>query len=267
MLGITLCLLLHAAPAPAPARLRWDPRIDLPVVGVGLTVWLGSEFALKSPLAPKACRWCETNAFDTAVRQVFNPSLAPSGYGLSGADAASNVLLVVTPLGMLGLDAILAWQSGGLDGFAADATIIAEAALIAMCLNQGVKFAVGRARPYTVGATAEQLAVPGQSDHFLSFFSGHTTFVFAAVAATGAVATLRGYRLGWLSWAIGVPLATATGILRLAADKHWATDVITGLGVGFGLGLGIPLLFHGRENGPQVTLAPMPGGVALAGRF
>ena len=64
-----------------------------------------------------------------------------------------------------------------------------------------------------------------------------------------------------------VPMATATAVLRLAADKHWATDVLTGLVLGAAVGVGVPLLLHGKEGGPRVQLAPMPGGLAVAGRF
>jgi membrane-associated phospholipid phosphatase len=180
---------------------------------------------------------------------------------------ASNVLLAATPLAMLGLDALLAWRDGALGEVPADVVIVAEATLVAMCLTQVVKFSVGRARPYTIGASAELLEVPEKADQNLSFFSGHTSFVFAAVAATGVVTTLRRYRLGWLSWVVGVPLAVATGLLRLAADKHWASDVLTGLAVGVAAGVGVPLLFHGLEGGPRLQVTPMPGGLALSGRF
>lgn len=219
MLTLVLAVAL-SQDAGAVARLRWEPRVDLPVTGAALAAWLVTELPAKAALAPDACRWCEPNAFDTGVRRLFNPSLTPSPSGLAGPDLASNLLLVATPMVMLGLDALLAWRDGALGEVPVDLVLIAEATLVAMGLTQAVKFAVGRARPYTVGASAEQLGEG--NDHFVSFFSGHTSFVFAAVAATGVVATQRGYRLAWLTWAVGVPLAAATGVARLAADKHWA---------------------------------------------
>jgi hypothetical protein len=63
------------AASPGPHRLKWDPRIDLPVTAVLGAGWLVSEFAVKAQLAPDACRWCATNAFDTGVRRLFNPTL------------------------------------------------------------------------------------------------------------------------------------------------------------------------------------------------
>jgi membrane-associated phospholipid phosphatase len=266
LVGIVVSFVLASSPAARP--LKWDPRIDLPVVGVTLAGWVSSEFALKSTLAPKACRWCETNPFDTEVRRVFNPSLAPSAFGLSGPDAASNVLLALTPLSVLGLDVLLSWRDGVLEQAPIDVALIAEAMLIAMCVNQVTKFVVGRERPYTVGASAALLDVPGQSDHFISFFSGHTTFTFAAVAAAATITSLRGYRLAWLTWVVGAPLAFTTAVLRLAADKHWATDVLVGMVAGAGIDIAVPLLFHGvADQGVRVQVSAMPGGLALSGTF
>lgn len=51
-----------------------------------------------------------------------------------------------------------------------------------------------------------------------SFFSGHTAIAFS---------TVGGPRL-----AFSLPLAIGTGNLRVAAGKHWITDVLVGAGVG-----------------------------------
>ncbi len=251
-----------------PHRLKWDPKVDLPIVGVTLAGWLSSEFLFKSKLAPSTCRWCEVNGFDLAVRRAFNPSLAPSAFGNPGPDAASNVLLYGTPVLMLGLDSLLAWRDDALGNAPVDIALIAEATLVASCLNQTTKFLVGRGRPYTVQASQALLdTAPGKADDFISFFSGHTTFTFSVVAATATVTKLRGYRLWWLSVAVGAPLALTTGLLRLAADKHWASDVLTGMVVGTAAGLGIPLLFHGIDDQVHVQVSPLPGGLALSGTF
>jgi membrane-associated phospholipid phosphatase len=39
-------------------------------------------------------------------------------------------------------------------------------------------------------------------------------------------------------------MATATRTLRIAADKHYASDVIVGAGVGFSSGYLLPVLLH-----------------------
>ncbi len=273
MPALVLALVLTAeaaGAAPAPARLRWDPRIDLPVAGVLAGGWALSELALKKPLAPDACGWCATNGFDTAVRRLFNPSLAPSAFGVHGPDTASNVVgFAALPVAVLGIDGLLAWLSGGTwRDFLVDGVLVLEATFAALLLNQVVKFAVARARPYTIGATPEELAgAKDPKDHYLSFFSGHSTFAFGLAVSAGMVATLRGYRHAWLAWAVGLPLAATTALLRLAADKHWASDILVGLAVGAGTAVAIPLVFHGREQAPAVSVSVLPNGVALSGRF
>jgi|APLak6261679142_1056127.scaffolds.fasta_scaffold00053_53 membrane-associated phospholipid phosphatase len=260
--SLVVALLVSQA---APQKLRWEPRADLPVTGALVTGWLLSEFAFKKQLAPAACRWCETNGFDTAVRSVFNPNLVPSAEGFGGAHVASNLVgFVALPLSMLGLDALLAWRDGVfVDAFPVDALLIIEATFSALGLNQAVKFAVGRGRPYTVGASPELLAGGHDlADNNLSFFSGHSTFSFGVVASAATVASLRGYRHAWLLWLVGVPLATTTAVLRLAGDKHWASDVLVGSALGLATGILMPTLLHGR-----VAVTPMGNGLSVSGRF
>ena len=231
--------------------------------------WLLSEVAFKKQLAPAACRWCETNGFDTAVRSVFNPPLSPSADGIRPADVASNLLgFVGVPL-MIGVDALLAWSAGSfLDTFPVDLVLILEATFSALGLNQTVKFAVGRARPYTIGASEELLATGHDpSDNNLSFFSGHSTFTFALAASAATVAGMRGYKHAWLMWALGMPMAAVTAFLRLAADKHWMTDVLLGTAIGTATGILMPTLLHGSIGPVTMRVSPLANGLAVSGRF
>ena len=265
--AIALAVMLSQA---APQKLRWDPRVDIPVTS-GLAVgWMLSEFVFKKQLAPEACRWCETNGFDTAIRSVFNPSLLPSAEGKVPAHVASNVVgFAAVPLAMLGLDALLSWREGVFaEAYLVDVLVILEATLSAQGLNQVVKFAVGRGRPYTVGATPEMLAEGHDiADNNLSFFSGHATLTFALVSSAATVATLRGYRSAWLLWLVGLPMATATSLLRLAADKHWASDVLVGSVIGCATGLLMPTLLHWRVGPITARVTPVANGLAISGRF
>lgn len=254
----------------ATHKLRWEPRVDLPVTGVLAAGWFVSEFAIKRQLAPSECRWCQTNAFDNAVRSAFNPTLAPSADGIGGPDLASNVLgFVGVPVVALGLDALLAWRDGVfMEDFWTDAVLILEAMMTAQGLNQVLKFTVARSRPYTIDASPELLA-QGHSvaDSSLSFFSGHAGFTFSLVCSAGTIAGLRGYRNAWVIWAVGLPLAAATSVLRIAADKHWTSDVLIGVAIGTASGILMPTLFHGRVGPVDAQVTPMPNGLAVAGRF
>ncbi len=264
--SIVLAVVLNQA----PHQLNWEPRVDLPVTGALVTGWLVSEFAFKKQLAANPCRWCAPNGFDTAVRVAFNPNLTPSAEGIGPAHVASNLVgFIGVPLAMIGLDALLSWRDGVfMDAFWIDLVLILETTFAAQDLNQAVKFAVGRARPYTIGASDELLAEGRDfADNNLSFFSGHATFTFALVSSAATVASLRGYRQAWVLWAAGLPLATATAVLRLAADKHWASDILLGAAIGTSLGIVMPTLLHGRLGPVTAQLTPMGNGLSLSGRF
>lgn len=267
---LALALATVVAASPAPHRLKWDPRVDLPVTGVLMVGWLTSELA-KDALAPATCRWCATNGFDTAVRRAFNPSLSPSASGIRPAATASDVLgFAGVPLVVAAIDALGAKDSPEfLKTWAVDMVIILEATFSALALNQTVKFAAGRGRPFSVDAPPELLAqAKDPRDANLSFFSGHTTFTIGLAVSGGVVGLLRGYQSAWLSWAVALPMALTTATLRMAADKHWMTDILVGAVVGSAFSVALPLLFHGREDAPvKVSVSPTPNGLSVSGVF
>ncbi len=253
-----------------PEALAHDLRVDVPVTAGLVAAWLVSETALKSSVAPPACRWCATNSFDLGVRGLFNAEMLPSASGFKGADVASTVIgLVALPIAMAGLDALLAFRGRHFrQTFWVDALLIAEATAVAMVLTQITKFSVGRARPYTVGGSSLN-PVPGATDDFVSFFSGHSSFAFAVVSSAATVMQLRNMPHAWLAWAVGLPLATATALLRLSADKHWASDVLVGTAIGLSCGLLIPRIFHPRKSrdGVSLSIAPSGSGAMVYGTF
>lgn len=87
-----------------------------------------------------------------------------------------------------------------------------------------------------------------------SFPSGHTATAFMT-------ATMLRHEYGHLSPWIGIggyTVATGTGLMRMANNKHWLSDVLTGAGIGIlstevGYYLG-DLLF--RDRGLRVTPPP-----------
>jgi membrane-associated phospholipid phosphatase len=81
-------------------------------------------------------------------------------------------------------------------------------------------------------------------DNNLSFFSGHTTDAFALAAASGTIGALRGYRWAPVSCVVAGSFAAITAYLRIAADKHWLSDVVVGMVIGAGIGFAVPYVFH-----------------------
>ena len=251
----------------APAELQYDLRVDVPVtVGLGAW-WLLSEFAFKHQLAPPRCRWCDRNALDDAGRALRAPVERQPA-----ASLASDVVgVIATPVLMVGLDAAFTRFGGGTWRHAAvDALLVIEAMVASQALNQVVKFIAGRERPLVAQLPEDQKPLTKQpDDNNLSFFSGHTSYTFSLVAATATIVRARGYAHWWVVPAVGLPFAVTTALLRLAADKHYLTDVLTGAALGVLLGVGVPVLFHRPVQVGPVTARLTAGGrgVALVGEW
>ncbi|HLU68397.1 MAG TPA: phosphatase PAP2 family protein [Kofleriaceae bacterium] len=249
-----------AAGPPLAARgsggeLELDWRLHAAVVVVGGIGWIASEALLKDELAPDECRWCGGNGLDDTVRGWLRWDDTGAAHG-----ASDLVAFGLAPAGAFGLTALAAWRDDRARDWPIDALIVLESVVLAADLNQLTKFAVGRARPFVRAGGA---GVADDPDNNLSFYSGHTSLAFSLATSAGAVATIRGYRAAPLVWGAGLTLAAATGWLRIAADKHYATDVLTGAAIGSAIGLAVPLLLRrapGGERAPRVGVAPLPGG-------
>jgi membrane-associated phospholipid phosphatase len=227
--------------ARADELFRYDLRVELPLLAAGGLGWVTTEL-LESRLAPSHCRWCDRNAdgsdgldgFDAAARRAFR--LAHPG----PADTASSLLAFgLAPALALGLDVAAAGQKHELRRVFVDVLIIVEAAVLAADVDQLVKFTVGRERPAEHAQSLMGLPTTSR-DGNASFFSGHTTLVFSLATASGMVATLRRDRLAPLVWALGLSVATVTGYLRIAADRHYLSDVLVGALVGSASGMVVP---------------------------
>jgi len=226
-LGALLALL--ALPAPASAQYR-DPdwAQEWAINGLLLSGWLVADL-FKEDLAPRTCRWCDTEDGrwrPPAPDRIARDSLLASSP--SAAATASDILAyVVLPGAALGVDALS--REGDWRGAASDATLISRGVASALMLNQVVKFSVGRARPYT-HVSPEPFA--DNPDQNLSFYSGHTSLAFSTVMSTGLVLSRRDSPYAPWVFGIGLPAAAAVGALRIAADKHYLTDVVTGAAAG-----------------------------------
>lgn len=263
---------LQTAPVSAPAtagvyELRHDWLVDGAITAAAGALWLGSEYVFKETLAPRQCRlFCETevNGLD-----AWGRSVRWSDSGLKTAAQLSDVgVYVALPIAVLGLDAYLAASNGATKAIPADYLLILESAALAQVLNQGVKFVVGRERPYWHFGTATSRELDDKpEDAILSFYSGHATFAFSLATAGATVTTLRGYRNRWVMVAVAAPLAVSVAYFRMAADKHYLTDVTLGALSGVLFGVAVPML-HGRsKDGAQIALVPAPNGAALVGVF
>lgn len=279
--GVVLAAPAAAAEKPQIAALRYDTRVDVAVTSMGAT-WLIMSELLKSRLVPEKCRWCYRtedgkdllNPYDGWVRHrlIWQDTRA--------ADITSSVLVfALEPASALGLTALAANHDQAMNGFPLDALIIAEATAVAGVLNQVAKFGFARERPFVHflprAPNAVRALTDSPSDDNLSFFSGHTTLAFVMATSSGTVATLRGYRLAPFVWGAGLTMAASTGYLRIAADKHYFSDVMTAAIIGSIVGVGVPLLFHSKASGGTTTAGttaqalstPPAPAISVSGKF
>jgi len=195
-----------------------DPAsIDL-YNGALWSVTAGIVSATASP--PGDPRWSERNGFDDAFRSAFKLG---SDSGRSAAASASDGLWAVSMAAPLLVDGLVTWSEGHCDQAFHVATHWMESMSLTALLVTSTKDVAARKRP-------------GSGDRG-SFFSGH-----AALSATGAGLLCRDsvknqiWGTGTLDQAVpcglGVAAALATGMLRVAADKHWMSDVLVAWTVG-----------------------------------
>jgi membrane-associated phospholipid phosphatase len=251
---------------PQGPRLRYDLPIDLSITAGGAALALSLEL-LTPKIAPSTCRWCDRdgngndalNNFDASIRSRVRWS------NTAAADKASTVIgYGLVPLSVAGIGWISAQREDRMAEFPVSFLIVAESAVLAVNVNQLTKLAFARERPEVHSRSPEERAAQRSSEDNLSFYSGHTTFAFAVATSAGTIASMCRYRLAPVMWAAGMLLATTTGYLRIAADKHYASDVIAGAVVGSAIGVGVPYFGHRPTRATiRVTAAPIAGGTAL----
>jgi membrane-associated phospholipid phosphatase len=263
------------APTVRPLDVHWAR--DGVIAGASLALWVTTE-TLKGKLGPNTCRWCDRSAdgqdtLNPVDRWTRAALVADTLEGRARWGKASDVSdFIVLPVGVLGAQYLLASGSGATGReYAQDVMTIVESVGVAALTNQVVKFAVGRERPFVhEGNHAEH-----DSDDNVSFYSGHTSLAFSLVTAAGTVSEMRGYRHGWILWAVGLPAAASVGLMRIGADKHYLTDVLVGAAAGSLFGVGIPLLLHRpsspegpeKASGVSMRMTGSLGGFTLSGRF
>lgn len=261
--------------ARAGQPLASDPRVDVPIVVFASAAAIIAD-AHEENFAPLRCVLCEggidrVNVVDRKAREALRWSNGDRAAAISDVLAYRAVPLLSGAV--LATVAALDGESGQT---LVDLLLVAEATAVTTIVMQAVKFGFGRERPYLAARSAgERAEVPHPIDANLSFASGHTSLVFALAASTSTVASLRRYRGAAAVWAVGFAAGVATGYLRIAADRHYLTDVLVGGFLGAGLGSLIPILAHPRRSGGvagaslAIGALPLPrgGGLTLSGAF
>ncbi len=206
------------------------------IAGGGFLYMAGIELG-SSALGPGACGWCAPGSFDRQVRDDWRWA-APET-----ADVSSSIgMLAISGAAVVGAFAHGGPREQGL----ADAVYVVEALALTGVVNETVKLASARRRPYAWALDEAGAPPTDDPDANRSFYSQHTSLAFAAVASAGTLAALRKDRAAPWIWGVGIPLAAGVGYLRVAADAHWLSDVAAAAVMGTASGVLVPVLLHPR---------------------
>lgn len=199
-------------------------------------VWLAGGAGISLGANP-ARHWTRENAFDDGAQSGLR---LDSDDARRDADSAGDFFAGLS-VGILPVAAIAARFARTHDCIEAGEMFgeAFESVGLALFVSEAIKIASGRERPFG-DRCADQPpsdANCNRSDRNLSFVSGHATLAAAGAGISCRFALEReafgpgsGARVA--PCALGILSALTAGTLRIAADRHWATDVLVGFGVG-----------------------------------
>lgn len=126
-----------------------------------------------------------------------------------------------------------------------------ETLLLNSSVTDIVKYSTNRPRPYvyTFSSYDEFLHSKKPDENNLSFYSGHTSTIAASSFFMARTITLNepDKTKKTLIWVGAATIPAVQGCLRVAAGKHFATDVLTGYIMGAVTGYLIPTLHITRK--------------------
>ena len=238
------------AQTPRPLSVyRVSAKTDAPVmIAASLAVTLPYLFAdrLITPRCP--CNASEVNSFDRGAIGNTND------FARQLSDLTVGAVIIVP----LAFDALQVREQ---PVFTEDAVVFAQTLLVNGALTTAAKFIVQRPLPRTY---AGDPALVGKPKGYRSFYSGHTSTVFAGLAAAAMTVRLRHGEKIW-PWIATLVVGSSVAIERVADGRHFPSDVIVGALMGTATGIAVPWLHaRTRSRAGTITVAPAPdGGVSL----
>ncbi len=228
-------------------------RIENLVFTGALGTYLGAAALFKFSPTPSSANWTSVPGFDAGIRRALvwgNTSRADtwSGYETYYISPVVGIALLIA-----------SDRDASPTRLIDDLLPVVETVAVVQVATQFAKYAFARQRPFL---HYNDTSVTAGSDANSSFWSGHSSFGFALTSAAATVCHFRHYWTEPYVWAAGITLSVSTEYLRIAADKHYASDVVVGGLVGIGAGLLVPRLMQ-----RAVKIVPVKNGVALAGSF
>ncbi|PYP75045.1 MAG: hypothetical protein DMD25_13910 [Gemmatimonadetes bacterium] len=208
-----------SAAGQAPYSLRWGDAVSVAAAGVAALI----PDATKLPKVAPSCAPCDPQSLPGIDRSALHT--------FSGSAGTMSTALLVGTVGFAGiasLDGATAAQRRG------HVAVFANSLAWTLAATDWMKVLVRRKRP--VLYTADAAAAAGDPNSQRSFPSGHASIAFAA--ATSYVVMARREHLPHRGRNAALLYVGALGVaaLRVAAGKHFPTDVLGGAALGTGIG-------------------------------
>jgi len=267
------CILLGALAALLPARtaraddgVTWNEDWSrvAPVEYVATAAFAGGILATQLAMPePSSASWEGPVLADSDVRLGLR---AGSPGGRHAAATGSDVLvaaLVAWPL----VDTGIAWVGYGEPEVAAQMLAMnAQAFALTFLVTELTKRGFRRERPFGNGCDsgAESPEDCSSSNRYESFISGHTSTAFTGAglvcAHHGRVPLYGGRAADGTACGAAIAMATTVGALRIAADRHYLSDVLAGATLGLLSGYLLPSWLHYDIGGDDPDTGTPEGG-------
>jgi membrane-associated phospholipid phosphatase len=209
---------VSAAQAPA-YRAGWSSW----AVAAGAGGFAALPGMLRLPRGAPPCAPCDPAGLPGIDRWVV-------GLDSRGAGTGSNVLLLGVAGG--GFVASVSGVSG--DRARGNAALLVNAVAWTSLTTEWTKALIHRSRPILY--TAQAPAAAGDRDNRRSFPSGHTAVAFAVATSYAVMAQRQHLPHATRNDVLLFSGAAGVGALRVAAGRHFVTDVLGGTALGAGVG-------------------------------
>lgn len=252
LLGAPSAVAQETTPPEEQHRLVWEfPRFRTwQYVAIGVQTAANLTIEL-TDFPSRDETWRSPLPLDVTVRDALR---ADSIDGRTRAAVASDVLWWMTQYYTVAVDSLLvplAFDDGNFDVAWQMSMINWQTLGLTGIITRAAHHSAGRARPSTYGCSEEPGAANPCKPAGPGFFAGHVSMTTAGAALSCAHnAALPIYGDGpWgaVTCATLLSGSVAVGILRIVADKHWASDVLVGHLIGGSVGFGLPWLLHYRH--------------------
>jgi hypothetical protein len=223
-IGFVICLFFLALPGQAT---EMDWRVlggtSLAIAGAAAGVWFGIP-------PPKACQWCEPSRADSDATQALqweDPDAANLvsnivGYGIVPAISVASVI---------------GYSASDWERFGYYSLVVIDAALLELFITEWMKKGIARQRPESFYNQTDI----NPKESYVSFPSGHTSLAFTLAGASWMIAHHEKSVYAPVVGVAGSLLSAFTGYLRIAALKHWISDVFVGGAIGALTGVLLPM--------------------------